>query len=94
MQLCIPRIETIYTREYIFSIVRKLKWGEIAKLLESIPKNNTDYRCVMIDIEWDDTNGNTDLKNRLLKGQYINIVHDETTPQFWRIMESNRPYKL
>ena len=90
MQLCIPRVDTSYTREYIFGIICRLKWGRIEKLVESRPKNNTDYRCVMINIVWNDDNENTDLKNRLLDGNYINIVHNKTSPQFWRIMESNR----
>jgi hypothetical protein len=91
MQLCIPRVDTSYTRDYILSIICRLKWGKIEKIFESKPKNNTDYRCVMISINWNDNNENSDLKSRLLNGDYINIVHNATSPQFWRIMESNRP---
>lgn len=91
MQLCIPRVDTSYTREYILSIIFRLKWGKIEKIFESKPKNNTDYRCVMISINWNDNNENSDLKTRLLNGDYINIVHNTSSPHFWRIMESNRP---
>jgi len=91
MQLCIPRVDTSYTREYIFNIMNRLKWGKICKITESKPKNNTEYRCVMIDIVWNDTTtDNDDFKSRLLNGSYINIVHDSMSYQFWRIMESNR----
>jgi len=89
MQLCIPRIDTSYTRDYILGIICRLNWGRIEKLTESRPKNNTDYRCVMINIVWNDDNENADLKKRLLDGKYINIVHNKTSPKFWRIMESN-----
>jgi hypothetical protein len=95
MQLCIPRIDTYYTLYNISAIMYKLKWGKIIKITESRPKNNTEHRCVMINIEWNDENENGDLKTRLLDGDYINVVHDPLSPQFWRIMESNRrtPYK-
>ena len=92
MQLCIPRVDTSYSREYIFSIICRLKWGRIVKIFESKPKNNADYRCVMISINWNDDE-NADLKSRLLNGDYINIVHNSSSPQFWRIMESNRNSK-
>jgi len=45
----------------------------------------------MISINWNDNNENGDIKSRLLNGDYINIVHNTMSPQFWRIMESNRP---
>lgn len=90
MQLCIPRVDLCYTKEYIFNIMCRLKWGTIGKLSESRPKNNADYRCVMIDIVWNDNIENDDLKTRLLNGSYINIVHDASSHKFWRIMESNR----
>ena len=60
MQLCIPRVDTSYTRDYILSIICRLKWGKIEKIFESKPKNNTDYRCVMISINWNDNNENSD----------------------------------
>jgi hypothetical protein len=91
MNLCIPRLDVSYTIYDIRAVICKLKWGRILKIFESKPKNNTDYRCVMINIEWNDNIQNEDLKTRLSKGGYINIVHDTLSPQFWRIMESNRP---
>jgi hypothetical protein len=93
MQLCIPRVDTYYTRDYIYSIINRLNWGRVVKLYETRPKNNTDYRCIMINIDWNDNNENGDLKTRLKNGSYINIVYDTLSPRFWRIMESNRPTK-
>lgn len=89
MHLCIPRVYTYYSREYIYNILCRLKWGRVIKIFETRP-NNTDYRCVMINIEWNDNN-NGDLKARLMNGSYINIVHDNIEPQFWRIMKSTQP---
>jgi len=94
MQLCIPRVDLSYTRDYIFSIICRLKWGRIVNISESRPKDNAVYRCVMINIKWNDNNKNGDLKTRIVNGGYINIVHDSQSPQFWRIMESNRPTKF
>jgi hypothetical protein len=88
MQLCIPRIDTTFNRDYIFKTICRLKWGRIVKLYESRPKNNTNYRCVIIDINWNDKS-NGDIKERLHDGNYINIVHDNNSPYFWRIMKSN-----
>lgn len=90
MQLCIPRVDMCYTKEYIFSIMCRLQWGKIGKITESNPKDNADYRCVMIDIVWNDTIENDDFKSRLKNGSYINIVHDTSSYKFWRIMESNK----
>jgi len=44
----------------------------------------------MISINWNDNNENDDFKSRLLNGDYINVVHNTSSPKFWRIMESNR----
>ena len=91
MKLCITRVDISYTKEYIFSIMCRLKWGKICKITETRPNNNTGYRCVMIDIVWNDTTTeNDDFKSRILNGNYINIVHDASSHTFWRIMESNR----
>lgn len=90
MQLCIPRVDTFYTRDYILDILYKLNWGRIIKLNESRPKNNTNYRCVMIHVDWNDNNETNDLKTILKNGGYVNIVYDINYHQFWRIMESNR----
>lgn len=88
MQLCIPRVEITYKREYIFNVLCRLKWGRIKSMHETRSRDNENYKRVLINIDWNNTNKNDDLKEMLLKGKYINIVHDKTTPFFWRIMLS------
>ena len=88
MQLCIPRVEITYKRDYIFNVLCRLKWGHIQSIYETRSKDNENYKRVMINIDWTNKKNTEDLKELLLKGDYINIVHDRTTPFFWRIMMS------
>jgi len=89
MQLCIPRVDTSYSRDYIFKTLCKLKWGRIQKIYETTSRDNDKYKCVLININWND-NENQDFKERLIDGGYINIIHDKMSPYFWRILLSTR----
>jgi len=89
MQLCIPRVDTSYNRDYIFTTLCKLRWGRVNKINESPSRDDKNYKCVLINISWDN-NENSDLKERLERGDYINIIHDSNTPYFWRILKSTR----
>jgi len=89
MQLCIPRVEISYKREYIFNVLCRLKWGRIKSIYESRSRDNENYKRVLINIDWNNKlQVNDDMKQMLIDGSYINIVHDKTTPFFWRIMMS------
>jgi len=87
MQLCIPRVEITYKREYIFNTLSRLNWGRIKSIHESRSRDNENYKRVLINIDWNNKENN-DMKEMLVDGKYINIVHDKTTPFFWRIMVS------
>lgn len=89
MQLCIPRIDIKYEKDYIFDVLCKLNWGHVNKIYETYSKDDKNYKRILINIDWNDRiEKNNDIKKLLLDGKYINIVHDKSTPFFWRIMQS------
>ena len=84
--LCIPRIDSNITREYIINSLHKMNIGKIEKLIELPLKNNPAYKRILIYVKWnDDANDSMiDIKNRLLNNETIKLVHN--MPWYWKMV--------
>ena len=85
IQLCIPRIDTTISKDYIFKTLCKLKWGRIVKIIEIPLRDDNSFKRILININLNESN---DIRNTLTDGKYINIVHDPILPWFWRVTMS------
>jgi hypothetical protein len=83
--LCIPRLETNVTREYIFGIFSRLKIGHVENIIEIPLKNDNKHKRVIILIRWNYTNPKTEIiKKRLENNEAIKVVHD--MPWYWKVI--------
>ena len=81
--LCIPRILSSVTKEYIHETIKKLHLGTIRNI-EIIRSKNQSYKALIHFSNWNN-GGNADIvKERLLLGKDIKIVHND--PWFWKIV--------
>ena len=91
--LCIPRIESSITREYIYQIIQdKLKLGNIKYLTEIPLKNDPTHKRIIIYMNWDTQNPITsNIQERLATKQHVNFVYD--MPWYWKVKAGHIPIK-
>ena len=79
--LCIPRISNTLSKEYIFSIFRKLNWGYIENIRESKLIKEDGYKRVVIKIRFNKEHMN--IFTRIDEGETLKLVYDD--PWYMRI---------
>jgi hypothetical protein len=94
-ELCIPRVSVNITKEYIFEVLRKLKWGYIVRIHEIPSKGNIEYKRIIIRIQWNTKN--EDIKKIyeriIMENEPIYIVYE--MPFYWKIVKNQSPqYQL
>jgi len=83
--LCIPRIESHISKEYIRTIFSKLKIGEIQKITEVPLRNDSDYKRIFIKLVWQPNTPTAEyIHTRLVKGEDIKLVYNE--PWYWKVV--------
>lgn len=81
--LCIPRILTNITKEYIYDTINHLNLGTIRNI-DIIRSKDFSNKAIIHFSKWNN-GGNADIvKERLLIGKDIKIVHRD--PWFWKIV--------
>ena len=81
--LCIPRILTDITKEYIYDTINHLNLGTIRNI-DIIRSKDLSNKAFIHFSKWNN-GGNADIvKERLLIGKDIKIVHND--PWFWKIV--------
>lgn len=81
--ICIPRILSNVTKEYIHSIINKLELGIINRI-DIIRSKNMCNKAFVNFSKWNE-GGNADIvKERLLNGKDIKVIHND--PWFWKIV--------
>ena len=87
--LCIPRIDSSVTREYIFDTFCKLKIGYIENILEIPLRNDTKHKRVIIKIRWNENNKlSENIKSRLDNEETIKVVHE--MPWYWKVVSTHQ----
>ena len=90
--VCIPRIETTISKEYIFNIFSKLKIGYIERIIEIPLRNDAKHKRIIIKLRWNEMNKTSmNIKTRLEKNETIKVVHD--MPWYWKIVPTIMPQK-
>lgn len=86
--MCIPRMDTNITSDFIKCVVNRYRLGKITKLIEIPHKENKYYKRVIIHIMLDETSHTTEVINsRFSNNQDIKLIYDE--PWYWKIVEAN-----
>jgi hypothetical protein len=85
--LCIPRIESSTSKDYIYKTLCNLKMGNIINIVEIPLKNNPSYKRAIIKINWYKTNESLTIQKTLLEKGSIKIVYN--MPWYWKIVASH-----
>jgi hypothetical protein len=86
--ICIPRIfDNSITKNKIYTVFNKYNWGPISRI-DLVNKNNN-TRVFIHFKYWFDNQKNLDIKEKLLKGESINIIYAK--PWFWKCSVSKIP---
>ena len=86
--ICIPRIETTTTKEYIHAIIVNLNIGIIQKIREIPIHNDPNHKRIIIDINWFNSNISQTIRKQLIEQGSIKLVHD--MPWYWKIVPTRQ----
>ena len=88
--ICIPRVETKYSKEFILKKLDEFKIGEIVSVKEIPLKNETKYKRIIIHMKWDITKEIVKHADNILTTVgSLKVVYD--MPWYWKIVESKFP---
>jgi len=80
--LCIPRVSTSITREYILSIIKKMNIGNVETLHEIPLQHSSNFKRIIIRVKWDLSSPNAIRIHSILSdNKSIKIVH--SMPWYW-----------
>jgi hypothetical protein len=87
LTICIPRVETHITKEYISKKFDKLKLGDILQITDVPLKMDSDYKRVFIKMRWKPvTTQGEFIYKRLAGDENVKFVYDD--PWYWKIVKS------
>ncbi len=79
--ICIPKVSTKTTKQYIFSIFCSLKIGFIEKLTEVPIRNDPLHKRIFVKIKWNQSNLSKYICNRFESGENVKVVYSD--PWYW-----------
>jgi hypothetical protein len=88
MTLCIPRVDSNISKDYIYNVLGKLKVGLISKLTEIPIKNQEGFKRIIFNIKWERNEKSNDIRDIIDSRGTFNIVYN--MPWFWKISEYKR----
>jgi hypothetical protein len=88
MNLCIPRVESTITKDYIYNKLCNLNAGKIEKLVEIPLKNDSTHKRILFRIALNNNEHANTIKEILSERGNINYVYEP--PWFWRIVPTSQ----
>jgi len=83
--ICIPRIESSISKDYIYKTLCNLKIGTIERIIEIPLKNDPTHKRIIIKIQWNKANQKSiNIQKTLLEAGSIKLVYD--MPWYWKIV--------
>jgi hypothetical protein len=81
-------METSISKEYIYKIISSLHLGKIDRITEIPLRNNTDYKRIIIKLQWNNTEETSiNLKKQLETFGSLKIVHN--MPWYWKVVSTH-----
>ncbi len=84
--ICIPRVEYNITKNKIYSVLNRYKFGKIKNVI-LIP--NHKKKCKVVYIYYNYMNDNdfvNSVKTKMLNGENIKIIYNKNEPWFWKLV--------
>lgn len=82
--ICIPRMESSISREYIYTTFHQLNIGHIDKLTEILLRNDPTYKRILLKIRLNNSKTAFDIKEFLEKSGSVKIVYN--MPWYWKVV--------
>ena len=90
--LCIPKINSNVSKQFIVDTLQKANLGELERFTELPLKQNPLYKRILFTIKWEiDKPKTIQYKEILEKKQTLKLVPDRNDSQFWIIVPSCCP---
>ena len=87
--ICIPRINSSVSKDYIYKTLCELKIGNIEKIIEIPLRNDPTHKRIIINLTWNKLNIKANnIKKTLETMGSIKVVYD--MPWYWKIVETNK----
>lgn len=82
--ICIPRMESSISREYIYTKFQQLNIGRIDKLTEIPLRNDSSYKRIILKLKLNNSKNAFDIKEFLEKSGSVKIVYN--MPWYWKVV--------
>ena len=90
--ICIPRVESTISKEYIYNTLMNLQIGNIEKIIEIPLRNDPTHKRIIIKLNWNKNSSSLNMQKILRTLGSVKLVYD--MPWYWKIVEaSNHPQK-
>ena len=83
VSMCIPRMETIYSSDFIRNVFQKKNIGNISKIIEIPYKNDPSLKRVILHIYLKQNDTAQIIQDRFSKNKDIKIIYNDLW--FWKI---------
>ena len=87
--ICIPRVESTISKEYIKTILSNLNIGIINRIIEIPLRNDNTHKRIIINLNWNKTQKSINMQKTLTKSGSIKLVYNNNEPWFWKIVNTN-----
>lgn len=85
--MCIPRVENVTNKDFVYKILCKINAGKIKKIIEKPLKNEKNYKRLLIKMTINQNNQNgAYILDRFSKGENIKVVYENQ--EYWRVVSS------
>jgi len=84
--ICIPRVESKISKQFIFGIFCALKVGYIEKVTEIPIRTDPTHKCVMVKIQWNQSDRAKYMNERFSQKKNVKVVYSE--PWYWICVEN------
>mgnify|MGYP000557006012 CR=1 FL=1 len=91
VSLCIPRISSTISKEFVYNTLKGIKMGYIQKLTEIPLKNDPTQKRIMIKICYNEKEDPHQIRKQLDEFGSIKLVYD--MPWYWKIVVANNPHR-
>jgi len=81
--LCIPRVESSISKDYVISIINKLNICHIHKIYENPLRSDITKKRIIIQIKWFKNTRSDRIQEELKKNKNIKLVYN--MPWYWKI---------
>jgi hypothetical protein len=88
MNLCIPRVNSNISKDYICDKLCNLQAINIERIIEIPLKNDPTHKRILLKIQWRNNETSKKIQDQFQKSHTINYVHE--FPWYWKIVTTNQ----